>query len=52
MLCIRVAAEELDMLARLVQATGLKQSDVVRQLIRKAHAELEPQPKPAKRNKR
>jgi hypothetical protein len=47
MLSVRVADTELAMLKELSEHLGLKQSDVVRQLIRNAHAKagLETQPK-------
>jgi hypothetical protein len=39
MLNVRMADAELDMLRELSEHLGLSQSDVVRQLVRKAHAE-------------
>jgi hypothetical protein len=42
---IRMLDEEVSMLRQLSIASGLSQSDIVRQSIRKAHAELEQQPK-------
>lgn len=42
---IRVTDEEADMLKTLAERTGLTQSDVLRQSIRRAYAELDPKPK-------
>jgi hypothetical protein len=50
---VRMTDAEMAMLQGLAEQTGLAQSDVVRQLIRRAHADagLEPA-RPAKRTKR
>ena len=47
-LTIRIAAEEIAMLAALAEADGVSQSDYVRLFIRRAHAERFP-PKQRKR---
>lgn len=49
MLNVRVADSEIEMIKELAEHMGLSQSDVIRQLLRKAHAEAfgsrKPKPK-------
>ena len=53
LVAFRVAPEEQAMLHRLAEADGVYQSDVLRLLIRRAHADRfgESKPKPRKRRK-
>jgi len=53
LLNVRMNEIEIAMLLDLSERTGLSQSDVIRQLVRQAHAEQPMRgPKPSKRSKR
>jgi hypothetical protein len=42
---VRLTEAEMQMVKDLAEAAGLSQSDAVRQLVRKAHSELDASPK-------
>lgn len=48
---VRMTETEMVMVKEIAEAVGLSQSDAVRQLIRKAHAELETKARPKPKRK-
>ncbi|HEX9621805.1 MAG TPA: ribbon-helix-helix protein, CopG family [Polyangiaceae bacterium] len=51
MLNVRMADSELRMIRELAESLGLSQSDAIRQLVRRAHAETFGPPKPRRKPK-
>ena len=45
LLNVRMTEDEIAMVKDLAEAAGLSQSDIIRQLVRKAHGELDASPK-------
>lgn len=51
LLTVRMAPEEMAMLKRLAEGDGISASDLIRQFIRRSHAERFAEPAPKKRKR-
>jgi len=51
LLNVRMTEDEIAMVKELAEAAGLSQSDIIRQLVRKAHAELATKARPKPKRK-